>query len=455
MNRRQQMNIITKKPKLLLYAISGMGVNMLNLMMNSYLCSAIISSGFEKEAAVNQTFCQKDLVVIGLWMVFGVIAKIVDGIIDIPMASFADNLRTKFGRRRPALVIGMIPMIASYLLFLVVPNPGKATVFNTIYLGVILCAFYTFYTLTMVTYYATFTEIVDNPEDRNFLSNAKSFFDIIYFIMGYVGVRAMLNGINIKTVALIVLPIVLTMIIPLFMIKEKDNRAEKAEAAPRIPIIKSISITFKNRTFIIWMAVYALMTFGVQLFLSGINEYFSGTGLNMILIMMSSFAPVPLALMLYNRLFKRKGFGYAFRFSLLMFTLGMSVLFADTFIFSGALRTVVSIIAGLLCSLAIGALFSVSYSIPSQLAADEEKRTGVSNSAMYFAVQGLFSGVATAIGSYVVLNLLKSLSGNIEDPLKVNPMYYMTLVCAIGTFAAFMLSFTLPAYLQNLGKKKN
>ena len=79
----------------------------------------------------------------------------------------------------------------------------------------------------MVTYYATFTEIIDNAQDRTFLSNVKSVCDIVYFIIGYVAVSALLKGINIRIVALILLPLVLTMLIPLFKIKEKSTLGDE------------------------------------------------------------------------------------------------------------------------------------------------------------------------------------------------------------------------------------
>lgn len=437
----------------MLYALSGLGVNMLNLMMGSYLCSAIIASGFAEKVKPFQTFAGTDLVLIPVWAVFGIIAKIVDGVIDVPMASFADNLLSRFGRRRPAIIIGLVPMIVAYLLFLVVPNPGQATLLNTVYLGVVLCLFYTSYTLTMVTYYATYTEIVDTNEDREFISNVKSVCDILYFILGYVGVRAMLNGMNIRTVALIVLPIVLTMLIPLFMIKEADNRKSSGVNEKSVGLLTSIGCTMKNRNFVLWMIVYSFMTFGVQLFLSGINEYFAGTGMSMILVMVGSFAPVPLALVIYRRIYGRYGFGTAFRYALITFSVGMLSLFGVSFIPAGGARTVLSVSAGILCSLAIGALFSVAYSVPSQLAADEEKKTGIANSAMYFAVQGLFSGVATAIGSYVVLNALKAAAGSISDTSSVNPIYFMTAVSAAGTLLSFVLTYMLPKSLVDMGKK--
>lgn len=437
------MKKLKTKRQMLLYAISGMGVNMLNLMMGSYLCSALIASGFGKDVIAYQTFAQKDLVIAAVWAVFGLVAKIIDGIIDVPMASLTDNLKSRWGRRRPSLMIGFIPMVAAYLLFLVVPNDG-ATLWNTIYYGVVLCIFYSFYTLTMVTYYATFTEIVDSERDRSFISNVKSVCDIIYFILGYVGVRAMLNGMNIRTVALIVLPLSLTMMIPMFMIHEPSTLNGVGEKTESVSIIKSLRCTFRNKAFILWMIVYAFMTFGVQLFLSGINEYFSKAGMSMIYVMIASFLPVPLTLMLFNKIQRRWGFGVSFTYVLLTFSVGMLSMFAASYLSAGTAKTVISILCGLICSFAVGALFAVAYSIPSELAAQEEKKTGIANSAMYFAVQGLFSGVATGIGASVVLTTLKD----------TDTVFYLTAISALGTLVAAVLMPKLPKSLKLLGKEK-
>ena len=437
------MRKLKSKRQMLLYAISGMGVNMLNLMMGSYLCSALIASGFGEEAIAHQTFAQKDLVIAAVWAVFGLAAKIIDGIIDVPMASLTDNLRSRWGRRRPALMLGFVPMVAAYLLFLIVPNDG-ATLWNTIYYGVVLCVFYSFYTLTMVTYYATFTEIVETERERSFISNVKSVCDIVYFILGYVGVRAMLNGMNIRTAALIVLPLSLTMMIPMFMIHEPSTLSGAGEKTETVGIFKSLRCTFHNKTFILWMIVYAFMTFGVQLFLSGINEYFSKAGMSMIFVMIAAFLPVPLTLMLFNKIQRRWGFGVAFVYALVTFSVGMLAMFGVSFLPAGTAKTVISILCGLICSLAVGALFAVAYSIPSELAAQEEKKTGVANSAMYFAVQGLFSGVATGIGASVVLTALKD----------TDTVIYLTAVSALGTLVAAVLMPKLPKSLKLLGKEK-
>ncbi len=446
------MRKLTKRWQLFVYAVSAMGVNMLNLMMGSYLCSALIAGGFEQTARQFQTYKGYDLVIAGVWAGFVLVAKIIDGIIDIPMASLTDRLRSRWGRRRPSLIIGMVPMLAAYAAFLFIPNPSGSTMLNTVYYGLVLCVFYSFYTLTMVTYYATYTEIVETERERSILSNVKSVCDIVYYILGYVVVRALLNGMNIRIVALLVLPMALTMLIPLFMIKEPSNLKGELDTEETPGLFKSLAYTIRNRSFILWMLVYSFMTFGVQLFLGGINEYFSSTGMSMIFVMMASFAPVPFTLILYNKLLHSRGFAFSFRYTLIMFAAGMLLLFGVAFL-QGTAKLVCSILTGLVNSFSIGSMFAVAYSIPSQLAADEEQETGRSHSAMYFAVQGLFAGVSTGVATGLVLTALKKASEHVTDG-GMSPIWFMTAISAGAVVIALMLTRFLPDSLKTLGIRK-
>lgn len=89
------MTVIRKKWKLGLYAFGAIGVNLLNLMVGSYLCSALLASGFGEQAIANHTFAGIDLIIPAAWAVFSVIAKVIDGLIDIPMAHFTDTLKSR------------------------------------------------------------------------------------------------------------------------------------------------------------------------------------------------------------------------------------------------------------------------------------------------------------------------------------------------------------------------
>ena len=436
------MKKITSKKKLLLYGCSGMGVNMLTLMVGSYLCSALLVGGFD-EHIESWTYLNKDLVVAGLWAVLVFIAKAFDGIIDLPFATLADKMHTKLGRRKTAIIIGFIPMVFAYLMFLC-PINTEATILNTIWFGFWLCIFYAFYTLTMLTFYATFSEICESEQDTVFLSNVKSVCDVVYFILGFALIPVFVSmGVNIRIVALIFLPLCLTMLIPLFMLKEND---EEERSVRTLTLTRAMGTAFKNKPFIYWMFTMFMMKMGLELFLGGINELFSSTGLDMTIVMASAFVPVPFTLVLYNFIVKRKGLGFAYRYILGIFSVGMIIMYICTLctpILSQFQLTLVAIFGGIFVSFAIGAFFSVTYTVPSHIAQKEFETTGKNVATMLFAVQGVFEGVASGIATGFILVTLKD-----NRLIQILP-----LIVAACCMIAFFMSFGFPKIISKMGQK--
>ena len=438
------MKKITSKKKLFLYGCSGLGVNMLNIIVGSYLCSALMTGGFDADIE-SWTYLNKTLVVAGLWAVLRFVAKAFDGIIDLPLAALADKIHSRFGRRKAAILIGLIPTVISYCLFLM-PLDATESYLNTIWFGALLIIFYACYTLTMLTYYATFSEVCEDESAALFLSNSKSICDVVYFSLSFALVPVFVSlGVNIRMVALIFLPLVLTMLIPFFMLKENGNRASEKPPEP-LTLRRSLAVSFKNKTFLYWMATISVMTVGLQLFLGGINELFSSTGLNMTLVMASSFAPVPLTIMAYNKIVKKRGLGLGYRAVLTVFAIGMGILLLCYKLLGmgtdSSIITVIAVLGGFFISFSIGAFFSITYVVPTNLAQRELQERGNSVSGMYFAVQGLFEGIAAGIATGPILTFLKDLD-----------VIYLLPVVVIGCCGvAFVLSLFFPKEIKYMGK---
>ena len=449
------MKKITSRKKLALYGCSGMGVNMMNLIVGSYLCSALITGGFAPEDIGRWTYIDKSLVVATLWAAISFVARVLDGVIDLPFASFTDRLKTRWGRRRPSLAIGFIPMLLAYLLFLIPLDQGE-TVKNTIWFGVLLMVFYAFYTLTMLTFYATFSEVTETEGDVVFLSNVKSVCDVVYFILGYALLPVFVSmGMNIRYVALIFLPLSFLMVIPMFLLKEEPtNKPASADTATEpaekpLTLWRAIAVSVKNKSFIYWMCTAAVMNFGLQLFLGGINELFSTTGLSMTVVMASSFVPVPFTILLYNKIVAKRGLGFGYRYILTIFSIGMMVMYfcnINSHNMTKAALTAVAMVGGVFVSFAIGAFFSVTYTVPTHLAQREREEKGHSVASMYFAVQGLFEGVSAGLATGVMLTALKS-----ED--MIGNISYLPIIVAAACMTAFCMSFAFPKVIAHMGKQ--
>jgi MFS family permease len=199
----------------------------------------------------------------------------------------------------------------------------------------------------------------------------------------------------------------------------------------------------KDKPFVYWLCVLAIMNVGLQLFLSGINEYFSTTGLNMTFIMASCFVPVPLTILLYNKAVKKRGLGFGYRYILLVYSVGMALMGLCRFIPKAYLFPF-AIGCSLIVSFAIGSFFSVTYTVPSQRAA-MRKEEQESASSMYYAIQGLFEGASAGFASGVVLVFLKQ-NGYVS---------YLTIIVAVACMTAFVLSFFLPKSITQIGKNES
>ena len=104
-----------------------------------------------------------------------------------------------------------------------------------------------------------------------------------------------------------------------------------------------------------------------------------------------------------------------------------------------------AIMCSLIASFSIGSFFSVTYTVPSQCAANRVDG-GDSASSMYFAIQGLFEGASAGLASGVILVFLKEHQGGAWIP-------FLTLIVAFFCMAAFFLSFLLPKSISQIGKK--
>ena len=465
------MKKLTKK-QLPLYAFAGFGPSFLGLILSSYLINALDTSGFGI-GVENWTYSNKILVVTTVFSVMVFIAKMMDGIMDIPLAALTDTLKTKWGKRRPAIVIGFIPMVLSYVLFCFPPSNDEFSMLNTIYLGILLTVFFTAYTLTFVTYYGTYSELTETSEDRINLSNWKAFFDTIQYSIGYAVIPLIVGAkINIRIIGLATLPLMLTMLIAIFMIKEKSSLPEDvakakqetespSDSAPEeedVGFLESIKLTTKNKGFMIWLSVMAAFFFGLQLFLTGQSVLASGAmgfnGWQIAVLNTSAFAPVPITLLIYRKVMKKKGFRFAFQTALFAFALAM-ISFAIAYVEwipSVWIRLIIGITGGTIGSYGIGAFFSAPYTIPSQMAAEELAATGKSHPSMYFAMQGLFNAVVAAISTSLVWLNIRGLTKNNEEFFGVHLMPY---IVAASCFVAIGLAFLLPKSFSQLGRTEN
>ncbi|MBQ2781146.1 MAG: MFS transporter [Clostridia bacterium] len=419
------MHSLDKRWKELLFAANSFGPNLLFVLLGAYLTDAINPIGLtaNKESWSLTGYC---LVVPVMFGITWALAKVFDGLVDIPLAHLTDNIRTRWGRRRPMFVISLVPQIISFISVWTPLEFRENSLLNTLWIGLMLLIYYSSYTLSMITFFGSSSSICKDEAQRVRVGNYKSFFDTI----GYCIVYALLpifigNGINIRVVAFAGLPLMLTLLIPLFLIKEGETYGQGKDYLPeaRVPLKDSLRLTLRNRLFWTWVIPNACAYFGLNMFLTSQNALISGV-MNLsasyaAIMNTCAFAPVPIMLFIYYKLIQKKGIRFSYRValasfavSILNFCVGSEYLFPENI----TARIVIGCVGGFFGSFGIGAFFATPFMVPAQIAAMEFKATGKDHTAMYFAIQSLATSIMAAISTGLVYEQVK----NIVAPKVIN-----------------------------------
>ena len=414
------VNSLNKKWKEFLFAFSGFGPNFLMVLMGAYFTDAMNPAAMGDHQAVQTIAAGVCFISPAIFPILFAIGKAFDGIIDIPFAHIADNLSTKFGRTRPVISVCFLPMVLAYAMLWIPIGGAAKQMLNTIWIFIWCIIFFATYTMNLIAFYGSLSTVCIDEPQRLRVSGYKAFFDTISYCLVYALVPVILQGINlhIDKFCFVCLPLMLTMLIPLFLIKEgakygyPENRGQTPQ---KISLMESLKLTFKNRIFLSWTAVNCCTYFGLQMFLVGMNAMIIGgmgfNGLEMAIANTCAFAPVPIMLYFFNKLKAKKGIRFTYQTCLLAFAVAiMSFFFASTFVTGGnkPVQMAIACIGGVVGSWAIGSFFMMPYLATSQISSVEEQLTGKNHSAMYFAANAVTTSIVGAISGSLIYESIKN-----------------------------------------------
>jgi len=432
--QKKKFRNLDKTWKELLYSFAGFGPNFFMVLMGAYFQNAVNPTALGSKAIATQSISGFCLILPILFTVLWTIAKCFDGIIDIPFANITDSLRTKFGNRRIPIAISFVPMVLSFALcWYPVCGSGEnlsngALVGNTIWIFFWALMFFATYTMSLIAYYGSLSTVCSDEKQKTRVSSYKSVFDTISYALVFALLPVILSAANLRINMFVyfALPLMLTMIIPLFMIKEGAKWEAKAIAqgyditplasSKPVKLFQSIKMTCKNKPFLIWLGVNACSFFGLQLFLVSMNAIESGlmelNGTYITICNTCAFAPVPLMLYLFNKLKANNGVRFAFQTALLSFAVAILGFFFGTKFFwpnNMTPRVIIACISGVIGSFGIGAFFMMGYLIPSQISSVEEIFTKTNHSSMYFATQAVTTSISGALSSALLWGFIQNL----------------------------------------------
>ena len=431
-----------------IYAIGGFGPGFLYQVMLTYLLY-FYRPAQERLAAGAMVLAPAAGYAAGM-----LVARILDGVVDIPIATWTDNMRSRWGRRRPLMLIGFIPMVITFILLWYPPVTGQSLGpdghwGNAVYVAIMSSLFFFFYTMIVVPYLAALSELVPDENSRVRIASWQTFFNTAGYVLTFVVAPMLFDRFGIQATALILLPSAISFIGPLLVIKEAPSGGQSSPegepapaqvAASDVPLWQSVKMTLGNRTFRIYMLSVATFFFGLQFFLGGIAfmaaDMMGLTDSQLGLMNAAVFAPVPVMLILFNLLNKKKGAKWSFRLALLIFAAVMLLYpLAWTRLELPVPPMALGIIYGVLSSFSVGVFFTIPYAFPAHIAAVEAAESGKDRAGMYFAVQGLINQFVGSLAGSVLALLLTWEYG----VLVVAPIAAVACIAAFFFFAPYPL----------------
>lgn len=203
-----------------------------------------------------------------------------DAINDPFFGYLSDKTRSRWGRRRPWMLFGAIPLgLATWLLFSIPEGLVGLRAFLAVLLSFLV--FDTFHSMVSISYYAMTPELTHDYRERTSLTTVREVFTVLGYIVG-AGITKMVadslqSNFNITTQqswsavgATFGLVAIITILTTAVFIRER----KRAEFAPsKMPPFKMFLTTFKNKPFMQLMAAQLLSSFSFTLLTTLLSYY--------------------------------------------------------------------------------------------------------------------------------------------------------------------------------------
>jgi GPH family glycoside/pentoside/hexuronide:cation symporter len=391
------------RTEIFLYSTANFGISIINASILGFVLFFYLTEGL--------TGVRLSALVIGALVGTALmVGRIVDAFVNPVVGWLSDNTRWKrWGRRRPFVIVGIVPMTLSFILLFnppiylltLFPN-GLGESLLIIYLFVIISIFDALFTFVFVPIYALLPEIAPTSEERITLAVWGNIFAILANVIGVVIAPMMYDSLGFSTTSIILALIVFISIIAVLPIQEFSP--EEIKQQPRISIKESLGTSLKNRPYQIYLVNQIGMQFSFRI-LNAILPFFAVSVLYLELgEMMILTAPwiivAIISFPVWGVLAKPQNLGKKRAYILSMIIFSVPLLLSFLFLASPG-NIFIALIMISLIGFGMGGLWIFPPTIVGDIVDDEERRIGLRRESMYYAFQEFTEKLAISLAIFL------------------------------------------------------
>lgn len=249
------------------------------------------------------------------------VGKLWDAVTDPVMGYISDRTRSRWGRRRPYLLFGSLPLLVAMVFFFTNPHLQNPVLLTLWAIGALMLL-NTAYTVVNIPYNSLTPELTADYHERTSLNGFRFGFAVIGTIVGAAAVQPILGAFPNKSAGFTAVGAILGLIMALaalttfFSVREQEHTKEEL---PREGFFSTYLGVFKNIPYIIVLITFALHLMALN-FLQGILVYYTkyvykNEGLttpSMILLLVVAMACIPVSVWVSKKIGKKRTYQIAF-----------------------------------------------------------------------------------------------------------------------------------------------
>jgi Na+/melibiose symporter-like transporter len=333
-----------------------------------------------------------------------VIHGIVNALLNPLFGHMSDRTSSRFGRRIPYMLLGMVPLAA---LFTAVWFPiGEGQTLFWYFLTIVLL-YDVLFVMVALNYSALFPEMFTTIKERAQVSSWRQMFGIVGMIIGVALPPVLYSNMGWGPMGAIFAGIALCFLI-VMVVSSKETTTARQE---RIGLWPSLRLTFSNKAFVYFVAgsffvqfTFALLPAAIPFFTKYVLEADEIGNTYMLGAIFVSAIP---CVYIWSRLLQRFGP----RRTVLMATViyGAAMI---PFLFFTSLTA--AVIGGVSVGIGLAGLLVLLDVLLSEVIDEDERRTGTRREGMYFGMNGFIVKWGVSLQA-VVLGLILEATGYVKD----------------------------------------
>lgn len=323
----------------------------------------------------------------------------------------SDKTRSRWGRRRPFLLFGSLPFVLAYAVLWWIP-PIDSQIGLAIYYGIAFVLYDTAASVIYMPYFALTPELTVDYDERTSLTSYRMAFSILGAMVAFVVPLAIIgtmepanSGLVFTVGSILGLISIIPVLIVFFTSREKSH--SEILVAEKESLRKSLSAVYKNKPFMISLAIFVLTWFALD-FVQSTLIYFLKYRMNLeeqsdlifALLFVAALASIPFWEWSARKLDKQKAYIAGMIF-LAVVVIGMS--FTPGNEYSLAIMIIFGVFAG--CGL--GAVQVLTWSMIPDGVEYDELQTGKRHEGMFYSIVTTVRKIAASVTLPLILLTLK------------------------------------------------